>query len=499
MLQSSLFLAITVFTCIQATSSSSRVVVVDSNNEWHSLVDPVMGGVSTGKVGIENDTIVLKGEVKIVPKLNGPGFISAVTRAGDYPDMRSCDGLTLNIKSNTKYSGFHVSFGMNYAGSNPFIHGYKAAFNAPPVGQFGDVFVPFTEFSDNWEPTTGDQIVTCEDDKQFCPDDKTLYNIERFEIMAEGEVGDVDLEIKSVTATGCDDNVQITHSDPRPIPNYSDSDKSKKDTLANGDIRIETFSDPSHRWFSFSDRVMGGISDSSVTIDEEKGVISFQGTVLDVEKLGAPGFVSMETRGDYFPDVSMCKALKINLKSANDYSGLHINFGTHHLQDAPQYVRGYKARVTTSLPVDEFNDIVLPFSDFSDNWDPKTGDIIETCKDNSERCPDMKTLIDFGVFGIMGEGVGGRVDLEIKYIHATDCSKEMDNTSPLNSTYYESETSGKAFSWIGIIFGFVIIALVSFMLGRRQAMKRKGFVEAPEVQNSVKETELNSVVANSIV
>jgi len=476
-------------------SPSLSVSIVGSNNVWVAVIDPVMGGVSTGDVIIQDDLVIIAGEVKIVPSLNAPGFVSAQTRAGDYPDLRSCDGIALNVKSDNDYSGFHVSIGMNYAGTFRYAHGYKTAFNAPPAGQFGEVLVPFTQFSDNWDPKTGDQIVTCEDDEKYCPDDKTLYNIERFEIMAEGVAGEFHLEIKSVTGTGCDDNIEITNTEPRPknpprgdgtaVTNYQNSAL----VLDSGDISIESFSDPCHSWYAMSDRVMGGVSGSTVVVEETSGVAVFEGEVLDVESLSAPGFITMQTRGGYFPDVSNCRALKINLKSSNDYTGLHVNFGTHHLEGEPRYVRGYKAEVT-SLPTDSFGDIILPFNKFSDSWDPKTGDIIKSCEEYSEHCPDMIALRDFAILGIMGEGVGGKVNLQIKSIDATECSKGFTDVTALSSSNETNRMKMKILSKIGIIFGFVGVALLSYVFGKRQAKKKQGFIEAPEVNEAVKGTEM---------
>jgi len=397
----------------------------------------------------------------------------------------------------------------------PYARGYKTKFTAP-MGSFGDVVVPFSEFSDNWDPKTGDQIITCEDDNQFCPDDTTLADIQQFEIMAEGVSGDVNLEFKSIQAIGCSDDVQETDPNPnigsgpnRPIENGGvrsggsgfsgpprEADKvggfggyMHPSILENGDIRIESFDDPQHHWFTMNDPVMGGSSTSSVTVQSDAGILD--GEVVDVSSLDAPGFISMETRGGNFPDVSMCRALKIKLRSTNNYNGVHIHFGTHRIESNPWYIKGYKTHLKDLRTGGEYQDIILPFTDFSDNWDANTGDILVSCAENKTYCPDVDTLKDFIAFGFMGEGVDGKVHLEVKSIDATDCV--FDATYLNSSANNVIKTTGyyiNNLAWVGIVGGAVMLGFVSFFVGRRHG-KKAAFMHRPEV-------EVTSSVTNEI-
>ena len=69
-----------------------------------------MGGESTGNFSISDSTGIFQGDVVDVPFLKAPGFIK-VESSGSYPDISSCKNLALNIKSNTNYTGYRVSFG----------------------------------------------------------------------------------------------------------------------------------------------------------------------------------------------------------------------------------------------------------------------------------------------------------------------------------------------------------------------------------------------------
>merc|ERR1711862_588662 len=81
--------------------------------------------------------------------------------------------------------------------------GHKADFDAPPVGEFGDVVIPFNMFSVEWDEATGDQIVTCAEDPSVCPDVDTLRNMETIAIWGEGVGGEINLHVKSISAVGC--------------------------------------------------------------------------------------------------------------------------------------------------------------------------------------------------------------------------------------------------------------------------------------------------------
>eukprot|EP01083_Nonionella_stella_P096588 271573_1 len=121
------------------------------------------------------------------------------------------------------------------------------------------------------------------------------------------------------------------------------------------------------------------------------------------------------------------------------------------------FVRGYKAPIKTGKSK-SFQTIEVPFEDFSDNWDPKTGEIVVKCKENSKHCPDEATLRYMTTFSIMGEGEDGEVHVEVMSIDATDC--EYDDFG---------DNSVNAGTWVGIAFGFIFVGIGGFYLGRRSA------------------------------
>merc|ERR1712017_49867 len=168
-------------------------------------------------------------------------------------------------------------------------------------------------------------------------------------------------------------------------------------------ILIENFDQPTLTWTQQNDPVMGGASVGTFAIKSGAGV--FDGKVVDVPFLKAPGFIKVDARGN-FPDVSSCSALVINAHASSNYTGYRVSFGTAHVPGGA-YAYGYKAH---------FNDA--------------TGDLKTTCAQNKEYCPDADTLKDMRTLSLWGEGVAGDVHLEVKSIEATGCEAMVEELAP---------------------------------------------------------------------
>ncbi|CAK8998735.1 Hypothetical protein SCF082_LOCUS5756 [Durusdinium trenchii] len=187
-----------------------------SSFEFKELNDPVMGGQSHGTWHVDQQQKlgIFDGEVLDVPSLKAPGFIKAAAD-GHFPDASATahGGLVLKLRSSTpNYEGFRVSFASgtsspSYAcaggGSIPLSRGcFKAKFQVPSAGNssFAEVLLPWSAFSDKWSPATGEQTSTCAEDPSVCVSASTLSKIRRVELWAEGALGKVHLEVKSIVA-----------------------------------------------------------------------------------------------------------------------------------------------------------------------------------------------------------------------------------------------------------------------------------------------------------
>mmetsp|Transcript_62190 Transcript_62190/g.148363 ORF Transcript_62190/g.148363 Transcript_62190/m.148363 type:complete len:221 (-) Transcript_62190:70-732(-) len=184
--------------------------VNETKHQWRQMNDPVMGGKSTGtfKIDTEKSLGILDGEVANVPFLHAPGFIKAdVCDSAPldhvFPDINGCKGIEIVSMADSNYTGWRFSFGRAHPKEGKrYAYGHKADFY-PPVGEFGSVVIPLMNFTNYWDDATGDAIVTCTQDSRFCPDEKTLHDMRTLGFWAEGVLGKVHLELKSVTAVDC--------------------------------------------------------------------------------------------------------------------------------------------------------------------------------------------------------------------------------------------------------------------------------------------------------
>lgn len=207
------------------TREEVKIVTFDGHHgttfNFTEMEDPVMGSQSWGNwslSGSEGGFGILDGIVTIVDRpatsIPGasPGFVKAAA-TGPFADASSSAGgsLVLTVRtSNASYTGFHVAFaaGARFpflacegGGHIPLSNGcYKAKFTVPAGNSFSAVHVPFASFSDAWTPKTGEQRVTCAQDKSVCPTAADLAKIQRIELWAEGVDGHVHLEVQSISA-----------------------------------------------------------------------------------------------------------------------------------------------------------------------------------------------------------------------------------------------------------------------------------------------------------
>jgi len=158
-------------------------------------------------------TAVWKGEVKIVPSLKAPGFCKAQTswsllKHAHFNDASPFTHLQVTARSSVAYNGYKVSFAADTW--NPTFSSYKANFNLTGDGKWHTVSIPFSDFSNDWSPYTGDcdtkdptgkQHTCCtESNLKVCARPKNLKDISQITLWMEGHAGKFDLEIQSVGA-----------------------------------------------------------------------------------------------------------------------------------------------------------------------------------------------------------------------------------------------------------------------------------------------------------
>ena len=195
------------------------------SHEWYAKNDPVMGGQSFSSFSFENGLGVFQGEVKDVPFLHAPGFIT-MRGDGSYPDASSCEALQIRARSSVSYSGYRVSFGNRHVLGNHHAYGYKANFDLPMSSEMSTVVIPFDQFTVRWDDATGDAIVTCAENEDFCPDVETLRDMKTISLWGEGVNGEIKLEVESIQAVDCSSTVSVSREESSLNVSFEDQARS---------------------------------------------------------------------------------------------------------------------------------------------------------------------------------------------------------------------------------------------------------------------------------
>jgi len=214
---------------------------------------------------------------------------------------------------------------------------------------------------------------------------------------------------------------------------------------AAADVNLVTFDGAAATTFTFqelNDPVMGGKSTGTWSLNKD-GYGVFDGEVVDVPSLKAPGFIKAAADGQ-FADASSAinGALVLMVRTSTpEYKGFTVSFASGTM--APSYScsgggsipfsRGcFKTKF--SVPAgDKFTPIVIPWRNFSDLWSPATGDPTSTCAKDPSACPTAAKLKGIKRIEVWGEGALGHVHLEIQSISASTSSysaQVADGTRP---------------------------------------------------------------------
>lgn len=168
-------------------------------HSWHAENDPVMGGRSDSKFEVQDGVGDYSGTCRIVPALQAPGFTIAMTESpllGHFPDVSEADGIILGVK-NLEANITKFKFAFCDSRINIYrcqFQSFKADFEIAPSDSFGEVFIPWSAFSDKWSASTGEH--TAEDP----PSATSLRSLTQIQIWTEGVAGTFHLQIKYIRA-----------------------------------------------------------------------------------------------------------------------------------------------------------------------------------------------------------------------------------------------------------------------------------------------------------
>jgi len=196
-------------------------------------------------------------------------------------------------------------------------------------------------------------------------------------------------------------------------------------------VELVTFDGSAGTTWNFkelNDPVMGGQSTGSWHVDAAGHFGVFDGEVVNVPSLKAPGFIKAAADGS-FPDASSALAGDLVLvvrTSTPEYKGFKVSFAAGTL--SPAYAcsgggsiplsRGcFKADFQVSAGSD-FASVRIPFTSFSDKWSPATGEHTSECASDKTVCPTEAALRGIKRMEVWAEGADGKAHLEVQSIYA---------------------------------------------------------------------------------
>jgi hypothetical protein len=196
---------------------------------------------------------------------------------------------------------------------------------------------------------------------------------------------------------------------------------------------LVTFDGAAGTTFEFTalnDPVMGGQSTGTWSLGDGFGILD--GEVVDVPSLSAPGFIKAAADGK-FPDVSSAfgGSLVLNVRTSTpEFAGYRVTFVSGATSGSFACAAGgslplsrgcFKAKF--SVPAgDNFVQVKIPFTDFSDKWSSATGEQTTTCAESADVCPTASKLSKISRVEFWGEGANGKLHLEVQSVTAEDAS-----------------------------------------------------------------------------
>merc|ERR1712228_242514 len=168
---------------------------------------------------------------------------------------------------------------------------------------------------------------------------------------------------------------------------------------------------------------MGG-GRSSSTVNIMSSYADYKGSTRIVPALKAPGFTIAMTEGfpllSKFPDVSSMDGLTISVRQVDsNFTGYKLAFCDSHINFYRCQVQSFKA----DLPVpsalnNDFQEVFIPWSKFSDKWDAATG------KHTAEHPPDASSLKSITQLQVWTEAEEGDFHLQFQYVRASKAPQD---------------------------------------------------------------------------
>merc|ERR1712194_974386 len=137
----------------------------------------------------------------------------------------------------------------------------------------------------------------------------------------------------------------------------------------------------------------------------------------------APGFITGQTDMKVDASTAIGGDLVMKIRSTTpEYTGFKVSFAASSpiatLACASGGAAGALSRGCFKAPFqlsagDDFQEVRIPLSDFSDKWSSATGELTTLCKDDADVCPSASRLKKVQRVSIWGKGALGKVHVEV--------------------------------------------------------------------------------------
>merc|ERR1712070_126945 len=203
-------------------------------------------------------------------------------------------------------------------------------------------------------------------------------------------------------------------------------------------VTFDGAADTTFKFTALNDPVMGGKSTGTWSLGDGFGTLD--GEVVNVPSLSAPGFIKAAADGN-FPDISSAfgGSLVLNVRTSTpEYAGYRVTFVSGATSGSFACAAGgslpfsrgcFKGKF--SVPAgNEFVQVKIPFTDFSDKWSSATGEQTTTCAESADVCPTASKLSKISRVDFWGEGANGKLHLDVQSVMAEDSAGNVMQIAP---------------------------------------------------------------------
>eukprot|EP00525_Craspedostauros_australis_P009893 CAMPEP_0198118286 /NCGR_PEP_ID=MMETSP1442-20131203/21033_1 /TAXON_ID= /ORGANISM="Craspedostauros australis, Strain CCMP3328" /LENGTH=229 /DNA_ID=CAMNT_0043776513 /DNA_START=53 /DNA_END=743 /DNA_ORIENTATION=- len=186
---------------------NADVVLEDFSNpmhKWEIVTDNMLtAGSSTASLKPNaGGYSSFSGSINYQPMFGEPGF-AKIMSIDKFPSISNCEAIEITLSCASRCGGVYVAFADTTPNPlMPFMLNWRSSVSAYWISDYPDgITIPFSEFGDVWDFSTGRVLTTCEEDPRICPSKWDLMGIKFLEVWVQGVLGPFDVDLYSIKAS----------------------------------------------------------------------------------------------------------------------------------------------------------------------------------------------------------------------------------------------------------------------------------------------------------